>query len=95
MKKLSFIPIAAFFLAVVFSAFTSNTKQIKHDDPLWYYTLPSSTGEDVPSNYVPYVSGHEECTNTSGVRCIIEAPVGDEPDEPDLDNITDFTSYKL
>ena len=93
MKKLSLLPVLALVMAIMLSAFTNESKQIKHTDPLWYYTLPTTVGEDEPSNYVPYVSGHEECTNTSGVRCIIEAPEGEE-DEPDLSDITSFVSYK-
>lgn len=93
MKKFRSFPIIALVLAVLFSAFTTNTKQLKHDDPLWYYTEASDTNHDNATKYVALSGQDGSCIGSGSVRCVIEAPVGN-PGEPDLSSITSFRSYK-
>jgi len=87
------MPIAALLIALVFSAFTNDTKQIKHVDPWWYYTESSSGGEGETENYVPFDDQDGLCTDVDGVRCVIEAPVGD-PGYPDLTEPVKEISFK-
>ena len=96
MKKLRALPVAALLLGLLLSAFTSQHKTIKTNDPLWFYKLTSTTGEDDRTNYEALTDQDEDalCPGQSEVYCVIEAPEFGSTNTPDLDHMDQVISNK-
>ncbi len=94
MKKLQLLPLLALMLAFVFSAFTLESKQAKRDNPLWYYKLSTTAGENDRTNYEALIDQDELCPGQSSVRCVIEAPEFGSTGTPDLSNMDAVVSFK-
>lgn len=94
MKKLRLLPITALLLAGVFSAFTPQKKVPVTTNPLWYYTLSVTTGENDRINYEPLTDQNAGCATSGTVRCVIEAPEYLETGTPDIANMDAVVSFK-
>jgi hypothetical protein len=92
MKKY-LLSILAVTIAIASVAFTNKTPE-KYTNPLWYYKLTTTSGENVRTNYEPLNGQDALCPGASSVRCVIEAPEFGDTDTPDLDNMNGVISQK-
>lgn len=94
MKKFSVIPVAALMLGIVFSAFNIHLKENKPLDPMWYYKLTTTVGENDRTNYELWNNQNPLCPGSSSVRCVIQAPEFGSTGTPDLSHIDQIVSKK-